>query len=207
MKIRIVGENNFILKYCINNRIVFIFLMIIFALGICLGSVYYRDTTSTDELSKYIENLFEKFNEKTEAKTYNMLKESLINNIGIMLLFWILGASIVGVPILLFYIAYKGFTVSFTLSTIISTFGFLKGNLINFMMLFLSNFILINVFFVATASAIRLVINILQKKKEMKIELLRHTIMCMMCICGMLLTSAIEAFTNCKIMSFFLDRI
>lgn len=207
MKIRIVGENNFILKYCRNNRIVFIFLMIIFALGICLGSVYYRDTTSTDELSKYIENLFEKFNEKTEAKTYNMLKESLINNIGIMLLFWILGASIVGVPILLFYIAYKGFTVSFTLSTIISTFGFLKGNLINFMMLFLSNFILINVFFVATASAIRLVINILQKKKEMKIELLRHTIMCMMCICGMLLTSAIEAFTNCKIMSFFLDRI
>ncbi len=207
MKIRIISENNFILKYCRNNRVSFMFLMILFILGICLGGIYYRNTISTDELSKYVENLFEEFNEKSETKTYNTLKENLINNVSIMLLFWILGASIVGVPILLFYIIYKGFSLSFTLSTIISTFGFLKGNLTNFLMLFFSNFILINVIFVATTSAIRLVINILQKKKEMKIELLRHTIMCMLCICGMLLASAIETFTKCKIMTFFLDKI
>ena len=180
--------------------------MITFAVGIFAGVIYYKNATSTEELSNYVEKFMDKINVE-ETKIYNVLKESLLKNTSIILIFWLLGASVIGIPILLFYVLYKGFSISFTISTIISTFGFVKGNVISIVMLFFQNVISTAVIFVAMSSAVKLAINILRRKKDMKIELLRHTIMCLLCMVGMVLASIVEAIANCKMLGMVLDRI
>lgn len=206
MNIRIIGEDNFVIKYFKNNRFILIILMITFAVGIFAGVIYYKNATSTEELSNYVEKFMDKINVE-ETKIYNVLNESLLKNTSIMLIFWLLGASVIGIPILLFYVLYKGFSISFTISTIISTFGFVKGNVISIVMLFFQNVISTAVIFVAMSSAVKLAINILRRKKDMKIELLRHTIMCLLCMVGMVLASIVEAIANCKMLGMVLDRI
>lgn len=206
MNIRIIGEDNFVIKYFKNNRFILIILMITFAVGIFAGVIYYKNATSTEELSNYVEKFMDKINVE-ETKIYNVLKESLLKNTSIILIFWLLGASVIGIPILLFYVLYKGFSISFTISTIISTFGFVKGNIISIVMLFFQNVISTAVIFVAMSSAVKLAINILRRKKDMKIELLRHTIMCLLCMVGMVLASIVEAIANCKMLGMVLDRI
>lgn len=206
MNIRIIGEDNFVIKYFKNNRFILIILMITFAVGIFAGVIYYKNATSTEELSNYVEKFMDKINVE-ETKIYNVLKESSLKNTSIILIFWLLGASVIGIPILLFYVLYKGFSISFTISTIISTFGFVKGNVISIVMLFFQNVISTAVIFVAMSSAVKLAINILRRKKDMKIELLRHTIMCLLCMVGMVLASIVEAIANCKMLGMVLDRI
>lgn len=206
MNIRIIGEDNFVIKYFKNNRFILIILVITFAVGIFAGVIYYKNATSTEELSNYVEKFMDKINVE-ETKIYNVLKESLLKNTSIILIFWLLGASVIGIPILLFYVLYKGFSISFTISTIISTFGFVKGNVISIVMLFFQNVISTAVIFVAMSSAVKLAINILRRKKDMKIELLRHTIMCLLCMVGMVLASIVEAIANCKMLGMVLDRI
>ena len=206
MNIRIIGEDNFAIKYFKNNRFILLILMITFAVGIFAGVIYYKNATSTEELSNYVEKFMDKINVE-ETKIYNVLKESLLKNTSIILIFWLLGASVIGIPILLFYVLYKGFSISFTISTIISTFGFVKGNVISIVMLFFQNVISTAVIFVAMSSAVKLAINILRRKKDMKIELLRHTIMCLLCMVGMVLASIVEAIANCKMLGMVLDRI
>ncbi len=206
MNIRIIGEDNFAIKYFKNNRFILIILMITFAVGIFAGVIYYKNATSTEELSNYVEKFMDKINVE-ETKIYNVLKESLLKNTSIILIFWLLGASVIGIPILLFYVLYKGFSISFTISTIISTFGFIKGNVISIVMLFFQNVISTAVIFVAMSSAVKLAINILRRKKDTKIELLRHTIMCLLCMVGMVLASIVEAIANCKMLGMVLDRI
>lgn len=206
MNIRIIGEDNFVIKYFKNNRFILIILMITFAVGIFAGVIYYKNATSTEELSNYVEKFMDKINVE-ETKIYNVSKESLLKNTSIILIFWLLGASVIGIPILLFYVLYKGFSISFTISTIISTFGFVKGNVISIVMLFFQNVISTAVIFVAMSSAVKLAINILRRKKDMKIELLRHTIMCLLCMVGMVLASIVEAIANCKMLGMVLDRI
>lgn len=206
MNIRIIGEDNFVIKYFKNNRFILIILVITFAVGIFAGVIYYKNATSTEELSNYVEKFMDKINVE-ETKIYNVLKESLLKNTSIILIFWLLGASVIGIPILLFYVLYKGFSISFTISTIISTFGFVKGNVISIVMLFFQNVISTAVIFVAMSSALKLAINILRRKKDMKIELLRHTIMCLLCMVGMVLASIVEAIANCKMLGMVLDRI
>ena len=206
MNIRIIGEDNFVIKYFKNNRFILIILVITFAVGIFAGVIYYKNATATEELSNYVEKFMDKINVE-ETKIYNVLKESSLKNTSIILIFWLLGASVIGIPILLFYVLYKGFSISFTISTIISTFGFVKGNVISIVMLFFQNVISTAVIFVAMSSAVKLAINILRRKKDMKIELLRHTIMCLLCMVGMVLASIVEAIANCKMLGMVLDRI
>lgn len=59
----------------------------------------------------------------------------LFKNNGILLLIWILGFSIIGIPILICILFYKGFTLSFTVTSLIYTFK-VDGILLSFIYIF-----------------------------------------------------------------------
>ena len=52
------------------------------------------------------------------------LRNSLMNSVGINLFIWILGISIIGIPIILFITCFKSFTIGFSLSSILYFYGF-----------------------------------------------------------------------------------
>lgn len=204
MNIRIIGKEDLLSKHLKSNSMIYIFLLIIFLIGIVTGSIYYKHSVSEEELSSYLQENFLKWDETSDHNTYEMLKETMIKNIGVAILFWLLGASVIGLPILLFYMIYKGFTLGFTLSTILATFGLAKGNLINFIMLFFQNVIFVPIMMIAMVSAIRVAINLLKRQKDIKMELLRHTLVCVFCAIGFFIAAGVEIFFNSQILQMIL---
>ena len=82
-------------------------------------------------LINQISNYFESIKNGQKLDLLNVL----FKNNGILLLIWILGFSIIGIPILICILFYKGFTLSFTVTSLIYTFK-VDGILLSFIYIF-----------------------------------------------------------------------
>lgn len=95
--------------------------------GIVLGiyTVKYMGEFEKTDLINY----FMSFNESIASKNINnkfIFFEAIKNNIPIIFAVWLLGLTIIGIPVILVINIVKGFTIGFTISFIISGMG-IKG--------------------------------------------------------------------------------
>lgn len=180
MNIRIIKDKNLIWEHIKNNMKIYIFAATLFLLGILIGTLVYLKLSDVQELSEYTQNILNRIadNEGQPISINQVFKEVLIQNFKLILIFWLVGASIIGSPILAFYVAYRGFILGFTISTIIGIYGILKGNLIVFSTLFLHNLISIPIIIFLFVSTTKLTYNILRRQKDIKMEIVRHSIIC-----------------------------
>lgn len=110
------------------DKKILIFLIIICVIGIITGSIFLTILNSSDKNSILVS--LEEF--ITGYDTLNPEKDlinNLIINIMYMLAIWILGISIIGLPIVIFIIFFKAFLLSFTISSFIMKYK-LKGILL-----------------------------------------------------------------------------
>ena len=107
------------LKYgAINNKKIIIFLFGLSLIGIISGSLFITTISSNDkvEVVEYIKGFIK------NIKDFNIkssIMSLLISNIGFIILIWLLGISIIGIPIILFMFFTKIFIIGFTISSFI----------------------------------------------------------------------------------------
>lgn len=119
-----------------NNKKMIFFLGIIAVVAIVFGSLFSVMLNESDKnlVSEYISNFFE--NIKNNNLNYIMaLKNGSINSLSYILIVWLLGISIIGMPIVLFMYFSKFFVIGFSISSIIKSYG-LKGCLLSFAYIF-----------------------------------------------------------------------
>ncbi len=117
-------------------------------------------TLVSDTLSTFLKNI--------EPDNYlNSLTNNLIINAIFIIVIWLLGFSIIGLPIVVLLLFYKSFSVSFTLSSFIANYG-LKGSLLGFLYNFPHQFIILVIYLYLGCYAIKvsvaLLISILKRK-------------------------------------------
>jgi len=110
-----------------DNLTLYVLISMFMIIGILLGamSVQSLDQEQVGFLGDYLNNFvsaFPNFNIKPEVLT----TASFTTNIKLLLLIWFLGLTVVGVPIIFFAIAIKGFYLGFTAGFIIQEKG-LRG--------------------------------------------------------------------------------
>lgn len=113
-------------KLFIQKRI-YIVLLILLAIGIFLGlcTPLILSSENTEILSASITSFFN--NVLNNQINYQMgLTNSLLTNFVFLFSIWILGISLIGFPIVLILLVYKGFIFGFSISSIIKVYG-LKG--------------------------------------------------------------------------------
>ena len=76
----------------------------------------------TDELTSF----FTSIKDGSSINYFSSLLNSIITNLIYVILIWLLGISIIGLPIILFMLAIKSFIVGFSISSIVATYSF-KG--------------------------------------------------------------------------------
>lgn len=103
-----------------------LFLFIISIIGIVTGALYMTVLKSQDK-ELVLNSLNEFMNSiKNFTLSTDLFKNNLIINLLYTLIIWILGISIIGLPIVVFIIFFKSFLVSFSLSSFIIKYKF-KG--------------------------------------------------------------------------------
>lgn len=123
------------LKIKINKKI-FVFLFILMLMGIIAGSIFTTILNSSDKelvinhLNEFIDNI-----NNNRLNYLFALKNNLITNISYVILIWLLGISVIGLPIIIIMFFTKCFILGFSVGAILTTFK-LKGILVSLVYVF-----------------------------------------------------------------------
>lgn len=129
----------------VNKKLLYC-MLIVTIVGVIAGSLFVTILKDADKTS--VANSLETFisNVNSNDLDYSMsLKSSLITNISFVLLIWLLGISIIGIPIIIFLYFIKSFALGFTISSILINFK-LRGLIYSFIYIFPHNIINLFIF-------------------------------------------------------------
>lgn len=124
MNLGIKRTKNNIMK----QKKLYLFLIGLVIVGIIVGILFWFVINNEDKLlvTKNLNNFFECIKKGNAINYWGSLFNSLVTGLIYIVLIWLLGISIVGLPIILIIITIKSFIVGFSISSIIASYGF-KG--------------------------------------------------------------------------------
>ncbi|MDF2556715.1 MAG: spoIIM [Bacillales bacterium] len=110
---------------------IFIFVLSLFVVGVMFGAVIVNSLglEQKQDLFEYLTKFFNEFGGSSSSPTGGLLLSTFFENIKIVLLIWILGISVIGVPLTLILLFSKGVVIGFTVGFLVNQSGF-KGFLL-----------------------------------------------------------------------------
>ena len=194
-----VKENNKIKDKIINhitdNIKEYATVILIFFIGIILGIIFINNisTEQETEISSYINNFINSMQLDSNINLFQLLKESISSNIVLTLCLWFAGCTVIGMPIVYGIIAFRGFCMGYTISSLIAILGIGKG--------LAFSLLLIPAIFAVSVSGIRLYKSIMKDKRRenIKVEILRHTAFSAIMCVVMIFSSFIETYLSSNI--------
>lgn len=122
---------------------IYFFVCMFFIIGISAGAFTVKTLADyqKQELISYMKSFFQILSNKP-IDGLSVLKQSLINNLQTATFIWILGITVVGVPLILLLIAIRGLIIGFTVGFLVEQLG-VKGILFSFISVFPQNLVII----------------------------------------------------------------
>ena len=189
------------------NKNLFVFLLVIVIVGVVAGSIFSTiiDTNDKKLVLEYLNSFFN--NAKDGNLNYNTsIVNTLVFTVGFALIMWLLGISVIGFFVVIFMLFMKAFILGFSVSSIITGFGF-KGVVLALVYAFPHHIINVLVFMLLTAYALiisyKLIKCITSKKPlDMKHIMHRYLIVLGVSIVLLIITSLYEVYIVPKLLSF-----
>ena len=179
--------------------IIFIVTVISFIIGILLISILSGNNKSL--IVKSLNNFFISIKEN-KLNQSALLYKTLTNNIIINLIIWILGISIIGIPIVISILSFKSLTFGFTISSLIYTYKF--NGIIKSIIYIIPNLINLFIIFVLSYYSISfslMLFNYLFRKKEYNKRIIvnRYLKLLLISLLILILTAVLESFVIPKL--------
>lgn len=159
------------------NKKTLLFFTILLIIGIIAGSIFMAILSETDK--KLVTDYFNNYISNIENNKLNYLesiKNGLFNNLLYIIIIWILGISIIGIPIVTIMFFIKSFTLGFSIASIVFNYK-LKGCLLNFINIFPHQMIYFLIYMLITTYSIFFslkMINSIINKKNMDFKIMMN---------------------------------
>lgn len=106
------------------NLVLYFFIILLFLIGVIFGALAVKTLGEEQkaELITYMKVFFQGLN-KGENASLDMgvfVKQVVLNNIKTVALIWLLGLTVIGVPIILFIVFTRGFVIGFTIGFLVN---------------------------------------------------------------------------------------
>lgn len=181
--------------------IIFVICIVAFIIGVLLPSILNEENRKIIQTS--LNSFFDTI-KNNQLKTNELLFKTLTSNIIIDLILWLLGISIIGIPIVIILLGYKSLSLGFTISSIISTYK-LNG-VIKALIYIVPNIINLFIFFVISYYSISfslMLFNYLFRKKEYNKRIIvnRYLKLLVISIIILIFSSVIETYVVPKLFS------
>lgn len=193
----------------IKSKKIYLFLLLIFIIGLIFGSIFITIINETDKnaVMSQITNFFLKI-KTNQINFIDVLKNNLSSNLIYIIFIWLLGISIVGIPIIIIMLFIKGFMIGFSVASIIAKYK-LIGILGSFTYIFPHIVLSVLIIFTISNYALKLSFNLFNaviKKKTINFNEIinRYSFIMLLGIIGMTITSLIETFISPYIIKLFL---
>ena len=200
-----------ILDHLYKNIKSYIVVIIIFIIGITLGVIFVNNTNESEltEIQEYITGFVDSLKQDYHIDKIELLKKSIWDNLILILSMWFLGLAVIGIPIVFAIVLYRSFCIGYTISAAIAVLGTQKGIIFLLSTIFLQNLIFIPVIIFMTISCIKLYKSIMKDKRRenIKIEIIRHTIVSIILFVLLVVASLIEVYVSTNILMLTINAI
>ena len=172
----------------------YIIITIIFLIGIFLGTLFVNQINSKEEISKYITTYIDETKSIEKIDYFTELQKDIKENILLAILLWFAGTTIIGIPIVLALIIFRGFCLGYTIASSVYVLGKIKGIIFVLMTIFLQNLVFIPVIIILGVSSIKLYKSIIKEKikENIKISIIKHSVLSLAMLALLILSSVIK---------------
>lgn len=188
------------------NKKVFVFLFCLMIIGIIFGSSLPVFLNSDDKslVSQYLSDFIVQV--KSGCDSLFLLRNGLSNNGIFSFSIWLLGISIIGIPIVLFLFFFKCFIFGFSISSIIINYGF-KGILFSFFYIFPHQVINLVIYMLITNYSLIFsfkIIGLIFKKNDFNISVSfnKYLKIFLVCLIFLFMSVLYESFVGPYVLSF-----
>lgn len=197
-----------LVKYVKNNFKEYALVGLLFIIGLFAGVLVVNNCGEVQigEISTYISDFITKFKEIENINKTQLIIESIKNNVILAIILWIAGTTVIGMPIVLAVILFRGLVLGYTISAITYTLGTIKGICFCLISIFLQNILFIPAVLTLGVSSIKLYKSIMKdkRKENIKVEIVRHTIISILMILILIMSSIVENVISTTILQGFI---
>lgn len=142
-------------SYFREHSSIFLFIVILFLMGVIFGAIVVNSMSITqkEDLFYYLSQFFGQISNGKAAENNDLFMQSFFHNSKFIGLIWILGISIIGLPVILIVLFIKGMVVGFTVGFLVSQMGW-KGFMLAFVSILPQNLIIIPIFILMAAFSV-----------------------------------------------------
>jgi stage II sporulation protein M len=203
MRITLRWKKNFI-NYIKNNFREYALVFLLFIIGIFVGVMIVNNCAEDQlqEISTYISDFVGKFKNIETLDKSELMPVSIKNNIFLALIIWLAGTTVIGIPIVLIVVLFRGICLGYTISIITYTLGTFKGIFFCLISLLFQNILFIPAILTLGVSSIKLYKSIVKDKRKdnIKVEIIKHTIISGLMILILIISSIIENIVSVPIL-------
>ena len=191
-------------EHVFNNKKEYIIVSILFVIGIFLGVFFINNVNEEPkiQITEYLNQFIEQLKNTETLNNIDLLKTSIGQNIILAVCLWFFGTTIIGIPIVFGIVVYRGFCLGYTIAAAIYVMGISKGILFVLILLLLQNLLIIPAILALAVSGIKLYKSITKdnRKENVKLEVVRHTVFSLIMLGILILSSVIEIFVSTNIL-------
>lgn len=204
MKNKGIKIKDTIKQHVSNNSKEYIIVTLLFIIGIFLGVLFINNVGEAQkvEIDAYLNNFLDKMKNTEDLGSINLLKNSMKQNILLSVIIWFFGTTVIGIPIVFGIVLYRGFCLGYTIAVCVSIMGISKGILFIIISVLLQNLIFIPAILALAVSGFKLYKSIVKdnRKENIKLEIVRHTIFSIIMLVVLLVASCIEIFISTNLL-------
>ncbi|MDR7072620.1 stage II sporulation protein M [Fictibacillus barbaricus] len=183
------------------NRTLYAFVCVLFLMGVIFGAIIVNSLSlnQKQDLYTYLSRFFIQASEGGFASKSDMLFQSFGHYLKYMGLMWLLGLSVIGLPVILIMLFLKGVVMGFTVGFLVNQMGW-YGFLLSFVSVLPQNVLLIPAFIIVSVAAIAFSIKMIRQLafKHHHVpffpQLIRYTVLVAGVGVMVFLASSLEAF-------------
>ena len=178
----------------LNNAKSYFIVFIIFFVGILLGVVFINQSKYKSEIEKYINTYVDETKSLQNGDYFTELQKDIKNNILLLLLLWFAGTTIIGIPIVLGIVLYRGFCLGYTIAACVYVLGRMKAIVFIAITLLLQNIIFIPALLILGVSSIKLYKSIIKdrRKENIKLSIVKHSLISLIILVALIISSIIK---------------
>ena len=176
-----------VLTHISNNLKEYLTVAILFLIGVILGVIFINNMGEANqtEVSNYINQFLTVIKDNSTIDKVELMKNTIKDNIVLAVSLWFVGSTVIGIPIVYGIVAFRGFCLGYTISSLIATLGTGKGIMFALTSILFQNILFIPCVLALAVSGIKLYKSIMKdkRKENIKTEIIRHTLFSLFKMC------------------------
>jgi stage II sporulation protein M len=186
-------------KFIVTHLLLFIFITVLFSISVLFGAIVVQALENSQKTELYLYfNSFLSYIGQLELSDNTIMVEALGRNLKHLGILWILGLSVIGLPVIIAMVFIKGFSIGFTVAFLIEQYS-IKGLQLAIATILPQNLIIVPVtIFVGVAGivfSIQLIQNrIINEGKSLFARFIQYGIIIAISILLIVLASCYEAY-------------